>query len=195
MNKWIAVTAIAMLLLTGCGVSGDRNGRNTTTGQPTAQQTADKTVRKLSGEQKAAAPQTNAVVQADHLANLAQRVQGVKNANCVVLGNTAIVGINVDGKLDRSRVGTIKYSVAEALDKDPHGLKTFVTADADINNRLAEMTHDIRNGHPVQGFGNELADIMGRIIPQMSTGKQAPQAPAPSRHNHNQNGETKQKAQ
>ncbi|MFB5759293.1 YhcN/YlaJ family sporulation lipoprotein [Paenibacillus medicaginis] len=191
MNKWIAASAVSILLLSGCGVSGDRSARNAATGQPTAKQAANHTARQLN----AAAPKTNATVQADHLANLARRVQGVKDANCVVLGNTAIVGINVDGKLDRSRVGTIKYSVAEALDKDPHGLRTLVTADADINNRLAEMAHDIRSGSPVQGFGNELADIMGRIIPQISTGKKASQAPAPSGHGHQQNGQTKQKAQ
>ncbi|MFM9280700.1 YhcN/YlaJ family sporulation lipoprotein [Paenibacillus jiagnxiensis] len=195
MNKWIAASAVSILLLSGCGVSGDRSAKNATTGQPTAKQAANQTARKLNGQQNAAAPKTNVTVQADHLADLARRVQGVKDANCVVLGNTAIVGINVDGKLDRSRVGTIKYSVAEALGKDPHGLRTLVTADADINNRLAEMAHDIRGGYPVQGFGNELADIIGRIIPQMSTGKKASQAPAPSGHNTKQSVQTKQKAQ
>ncbi|WCF11124.1 YhcN/YlaJ family sporulation lipoprotein [Paenibacillus thiaminolyticus] len=102
-----------------------------------------------------------------HLADLAGKVHGVKAANCVVFGNTAIVGIDVDGATERSRVGTIKYSVAEALSKDKYGANALVTADMDINARLREMAADIRQGRPISGFANELADIVGRIVPQV----------------------------
>ncbi|MNI12721.1 Sporulation lipoprotein [compost metagenome] len=104
-----------------------------------------------------------------HLENLAKQVEGVKGAHCVVLGNTAVVGIDVDSKLERARVGTIKYSVAEALRKDPDGAGSIVTADVDLNQRLTEIGNKIRQGHPVSGFATELADIMGRIVPQLPT--------------------------
>jgi YhcN/YlaJ family sporulation lipoprotein len=103
----------------------------------------------------------------NRLEKLAKAVPHVNDANCVVIGNTAIVGINVDGNLDRARVGTIKYSVAEALRRDPVGIHAIVTADIDISNRLREMGIDIRNGKPIRGFAQELADIFGRIIPQL----------------------------
>ncbi|OAB30112.1 sporulation protein [Paenibacillus macquariensis subsp. defensor] len=102
-----------------------------------------------------------------HLEALAERVPGVKKAHCVVIGNTAVVGIDVEGSLTRSRVGTIKYSVAEALSHDPRGLKSLVTADMDLSHRIAEIGNHIRQGHPVSGFTSELADIMGRIVPQL----------------------------
>ncbi|MFS0727589.1 YhcN/YlaJ family sporulation lipoprotein [Paenibacillus sp. 1P07SE] len=102
-----------------------------------------------------------------HLESLAAHVPGVQSAHCVVLGNTAIVGINVDSTLERSRVGTVKYSVAEALRKDPDGANAIVTADMDLTERLREMGEDIRAGRPVEGFIEELADIVGRIIPQL----------------------------
>jgi YhcN/YlaJ family sporulation lipoprotein len=101
------------------------------------------------------------------LEKLAESVPNVNNATCVVIGNTAIVGIDVKGDLERARVGTIKYSVAEALRKDPDGLYAIVTADLDIGNRLQEMRQDIASGHPISGFAEELADIIGRIIPQL----------------------------
>lgn len=104
---------------------------------------------------------------AERLEELAKSVPDVTEANCVVIGDTAIVGINVAGNLERARVGTIKYSVAEALRKDPVGIHAIVTADIDIGNRLREMNTDIKNGHPVSGFTQELADIFGRIIPQL----------------------------
>lgn len=51
----------------------------------------------------------------NHLANLAAEVPNVNNATAVALGKFAVVGIDVDKDLDRSKVGSIKYSVAEAL--------------------------------------------------------------------------------
>lgn len=109
----------------------------------------------------------NMTVKQSHLESLAKQVEGVKGAHCVLLGNTAIVGIDVDSKLERARVGTIKYSVAEALRKDPDGAGAIVTADVDLNQRLTEIGNKIRQGHPVSGFATELADIMGRIVPQL----------------------------
>lgn len=109
----------------------------------------------------------NDVTLATHLEQIAEAVPDVRDANVVVIGKTAIVGIDVDGNLDRSRVGTLKYSVAEALRKDPHGAGAIVTADLDINARLKEIATDIKNGKPVSGFLNELGDMVGRIMPQL----------------------------
>lgn len=52
---------------------------------------------------------------ANHLASLAASVPGVNDATAVVVGKYAIVGIDVKAKLDRTRVESIKYSVAESL--------------------------------------------------------------------------------
>lgn len=104
---------------------------------------------------------------AARLENLAQRIPQVQSANCVVIGNTAVVGINVEGNLDRSRVGVIKYSVAEALRNDPYGVHAIVTADMDLAERIREIRNEIRQGRPIAGFAEEMADIMGRIIPQL----------------------------
>lgn len=53
------------------------------------------------------------------LVSLATSIPNVNDATAVVLGRYAIVGIDVNSKLDRSQVGSIKYSVAESLKKDP----------------------------------------------------------------------------
>src|SRR5690606_39479185 len=92
---------------------------------------------------------------AQHLANLAASVPNVNDATAVVLGNIAVVGIDIDGNVERSQVGTIKYSVAESLKHDPHGAGAVVVADPDINARLKEISEDIKNGKPIQGLMNE----------------------------------------
>lgn len=103
----------------------------------------------------------------ERLEQLAKGVPGVQSANCVLFGKTAVVGIDVSGTLDRSRVGTVKYAVAEAMRDDPVGVNAIVTADMDLNNRLKEIRQDLQNGRPMAGFAEELADIVGRIIPQL----------------------------
>ena len=102
-----------------------------------------------------------------HLVELSTSIPNVNDATAVVLGPYAIVGIDVNKNLDRSEVGSIKYSVAESLKNDPHGATAVVVADPDLNARLKEIGEDIRNGEPIQGILNELADISGRLMPEI----------------------------
>jgi YhcN/YlaJ family sporulation lipoprotein len=158
MGKWLVSAMILCLLATGCGTVA----RNETSPSPQnnqgvrAQQEVPRHKVILSSKQTAA-----------HLETLAKRIPGVRGAHCVVFNNTAIVGIDVDGHLERSRVGTIKYSVAEAFRKDPLGVNAVVTADMDLSHRLWEIQADIRRGRPIAGFTEEMADIIGRIVPQL----------------------------
>jgi len=110
----------------------------------------------------------------NHLANLAADVPNVNNATAVALGKFAVVGIDVDKDLDRSKVGSIKYSVAEALKKDPYGANAVVVADPDFFARIDEIRNDIQDGKPVQGVLNELSDIVGRLMPEVPGDLQDP---------------------
>ncbi|MFC3884250.1 YhcN/YlaJ family sporulation lipoprotein [Bacillus songklensis] len=101
-----------------------------------------------------------------HLVQLATNIPNVNDATAVVVGKYAIVGIDVDAKLERSEVGSIKYSVAESLKEDPFGANAIVIADPDTYARLREIGRDIQNGRPITGFLEELADIAGRVVPE-----------------------------
>ncbi|WP_379161193.1 YhcN/YlaJ family sporulation lipoprotein [Paenibacillus sp. sgz5001063] len=178
---------LVLLLLTSCGIANkesspspqDKQSANDLSSQ------GNRKVQKLSDTGRTISPVPTSqagqpsgtrgesdVALKDHYERLAKRVPGVKGAHCVVMNNVAVVGIDVDGNLTRSRVGSIKYSVAEAIrkdprSKDPRSVKAFVTADMDVSSRLAEMGRHISKGHPVSGFAAEMADIIGRIIPQL----------------------------
>ncbi|OMF37119.1 sporulation protein [Paenibacillus sp. FSL H8-0548] len=158
MFKWFISTIIIAIVATGCSTVA----RNETS--PSPQNNGRVKTQQTEPRKKEI---TNSKQVAAHLEQLAKGIDGVTNAHCVVFGNTAIVGIDVDAKLDRSRVGTIKYSVAEAFHKDPYGVDALVTADIDISERINEIGADIKRGRPILGFAEELADIVGRIIPQM----------------------------
>ncbi|RCK10892.1 hypothetical protein DT075_23010 [Bacillus licheniformis] len=49
------------------------------------------------------------------LVKITESVPGVNDATAVVLGRLSVVGIDVKDNLERSKVESIKYSVAEAL--------------------------------------------------------------------------------
>ncbi|WP_080846651.1 YhcN/YlaJ family sporulation lipoprotein [Cytobacillus gottheilii] len=158
--RFILFFILASLLLTGCGMNNDRNDAASpnTTGQnainvrnSTIQETDRQSGQEIS----------------KHLVDLATSLPNVNDATAIVLGQYAIVGIDVNKDLDRSEVGSIKYSVAEILKKDPHGARALVVADPDINARLREIGDDIGAGRPLQGIMNELADISGRLIPEV----------------------------
>ena len=104
---------------------------------------------------------------ANHLAEVASNVPQVDGATAVVAGPYAVVGIDVDQELDRQRVGTIKYSVTEALQDDPYGKTAVVIADADVMARLEGMGEKISQGYPIQGIVDELAQIIGRYMPEV----------------------------
>ncbi|WP_147531853.1 YhcN/YlaJ family sporulation lipoprotein [Bacillus marasmi] len=111
-----------------------------------------------------------------HLVDLATSVPNVRDATAVVIGNYAVVGIDVDQNIDRSQVGSIKYSVAESLKNDPHGAKAVVIADPDLTARLKEVAADVRAGNPISGIMNELSDISGRLMPEVPADMIEPRA-------------------
>ncbi|MFB7320045.1 YhcN/YlaJ family sporulation lipoprotein [Bacillus safensis] len=104
---------------------------------------------------------------AQHLVNVTEHVADVNDATAIVIGRYAVVGIDVKDDLDRSKVETIKYSVAKALRNDPEGANAVVVADPDTVSRLKEMGKEIQAGRPVSGIMDELAAIVGRVMPEM----------------------------
>ncbi|MDQ0215192.1 YhcN/YlaJ family sporulation lipoprotein [Oikeobacillus pervagus] len=171
MKKWLLF--ISIFFLTACAQNNDvgfdnQNNRNGAVHpeKVNVRNTTNKDVDRESGQKIAR-----------HLEKLATSIPNVRGATAVVIGNYAVVGINVDANTERSQVGTIKYSVAESLKEDPHGAMAVVVADPDVNARLKEIQNDIQNGQPIQGITNELADIVGRLMPEIPKNLVEPQNP------------------
>jgi YhcN/YlaJ family sporulation lipoprotein len=157
MKHFLIIVAIITISLTGCkqnegAIENDQERSNLVHVKNTTKEPVDR----KTGQQIAA-----------HLVELATRIPNVKDATAVVLGNYAVVGIDVNSNLDRSRVQSIKYSVVESLKHDPYGANAVVIADADTNVRLRKMAQEIQDGRPVAGILDELATIVGRVMPEV----------------------------
>ncbi|MEI4828332.1 YhcN/YlaJ family sporulation lipoprotein [Bacillus sp. FJAT-53711] len=151
---------ICLLLLASCSTKKNDNAASPS---PTSNA---KLIRTKSETNQDVTYKSNEKV-ADHLARLASSVPGVNDATAIVLGKYAVVGIDVNAKLDRSRVETIKYSVAESLKHDPLGANAVVVADIDTYQRLKDMGKRIKEGKAGEGILDELAAIVGRVMPQV----------------------------
>ena len=149
---------ISIAFLTSCGVNNNSNqgGENQNNHLVNVKNSTIQEVDRTTGQKISR-----------HLVELASSIPNVNDATAVVLGKYAIVGIDVNKNLERSEVGAIKYSVAESLKKDPYGAYAIVIADPDVKARIAEISEDINNNQPIQGILNELADITGRLIPEI----------------------------
>ncbi len=169
-----------LLFISACGQQAQPNDRDSLVHVKNT--TNEKTVNK-SGQQIAR-----------HLANLASSVPNVNDATVLVVGKYALVGIDVNAKLDPSRVGTVKYSVVESLQKDPYGANAIVIADADLNTRLRAIQKQVEKGKPIQGFMDELAAIVGRVMPEIPSDFLQTTNPRSTRQNDKQlnGGEQKQ---
>lgn len=156
LKKW-GFIVLLITLLTACGTNNNANEDNSKQQQTiNVRNTTIQNVDRQSGQEIS-----------QHLVDLASSIPNVNDATAVVLGNYAIVGIDVKEDLERSEVGAIKYSVAESLKNDPHGARAVVVADPDVTARIREISDDIRDGKPIQGIFNELADISGRLMPEI----------------------------
>jgi len=144
-----------IFIISGCGTSNNA-GENEKDTRVKVQNSIENHVDRKTGQEIAS-----------HLVELASSVPNVNDATAVVLGKYAIVGIDVNAKLERSRVQTIKYSVAESLQHDPYGANAIVVADADTYERLKQMKKQIEDGRPVTGILDELAQIVGRLVPDI----------------------------
>jgi YhcN/YlaJ family sporulation lipoprotein len=155
MNKIIMITAL-FIILSGCSSNKEMDQKNKQQSLMNVKNSYIENVDRKTGQDVS-----------KRLVYLATSVPSVHDATAVVIGPYAIVGIDVNSKLDRSQVGTIKYSVAESLRKDPYGAKAVVVADADTTARLREINADIKNGRPIAGIMEELADVAGRLMPEV----------------------------
>lgn len=151
--KKIVVLSLSSLFLFACSQNNGNNNEQTNSSLQ---------VEQSSYEQNEAL-NNNEI--ANHLAELATEVPDVEDANAIIAGPYAIVAIDVDKDTKKQRVGTIKYSVSEALRNDPYGKTAVVIADADVSQRIREMRLKMEEGHVIHGIVDELAEIVARYMP------------------------------
>lgn len=105
--------------------------------------------------------------QADAIAETVTRIPGVERAAVLIAGKAALVGIDLDASITGSKIDSIKYSVKEAAEGTGQGYHVIVSSDIDTVTRTRELINGIREGRPTSTVGDEVADIVSRLLPEM----------------------------
>lgn len=103
-----------------------------------------------------------------------EAVQGINDAYVVVLGNVAIVGLDIKNAKQELGTNQSKAEATRIAEADSRIIKAYVTADPDIIPRIREISQGIRDGRPVTEFLDEISEIMNRLAP---SGDRAPTEP------------------
>jgi YhcN/YlaJ family sporulation lipoprotein len=98
------------------------------------------------------------------LVDIADDEPKVNNATAVVMGDYALVGIDINKNVKPSEANKIKKSVSNALKNHPYGENAVVISDPDLNARLEKLSEDIQRGEPKKGILKELADIANAAV-------------------------------
>ncbi|MCJ2145477.1 YhcN/YlaJ family sporulation lipoprotein [Bacillus sp. B19-2] len=185
MRIFFLILIQTVMLLSACGIQN--NARNEANELP-----GNKPIQVKNSSQEPVNRKDGQAI-SRRLVKITESVPGVNDATAVVLGRLAVVGIDVKDNLERSKVESIKYSVAEALQNDPYGANAAVVADPDAVNRLRAMGREIQAGRPVKGILDELAAIVGRVLPEVPNDATDNQQTNPTKSNNDQLNDRNQK--
>jgi YhcN/YlaJ family sporulation lipoprotein len=109
---------------------------------------------------------------AKKLANTAKKVDGVKSATVVVTDSVALVGLEINPKIEAKKTDEIKSKVAKAVMKADPSLKNVnVTTDPNLFTRIDKVAKGVAAGKPVSSFADELKEITRRITPKTKVKK------------------------
>lgn len=103
---------------------------------------------------------------ADRIADKVEELDQVNNATVVITENTVLVGIDMDRETKGELSADIKEEVEDAVQSVDRQIdRVAVTADPDIFTRIENVANNIGEGRPLSGFGQEIEEIIRRIIP------------------------------
>ncbi|KEO83370.1 YhcN/YlaJ family sporulation lipoprotein [Tumebacillus flagellatus] len=101
---------------------------------------------------------------ADRIADLAHSVNGVANARALVIGQTAIVALNLDkGVRPEAQTGLIQTVRQRILVQAPEFKRVHITADRALHRRVQRIADEIRAGHSLSMFNDDIMDLTRRI--------------------------------
>lgn len=113
-----------------------------------------------------AVPNNTANDKVTRIANKIEDLKEVKKAVVTVTGNTALVGVSIADNIEGQMTNDLKDKIDRIVKQTDSTIKTvYVTANADLYERIENIGKGIRQGRPLSGFAEEIEEIIRRIAP------------------------------
>jgi len=101
---------------------------------------------------------------ADRIADLANTVDGVANARCLLAGQTAILGVNLKrGIRPQQRDEIIQLVRQRILVQAPEFQRVHITTDRPLTRRIQRLADEMRAGHSLTLFNDDVMDLTRQI--------------------------------
>ncbi|MEW8973211.1 MAG: YhcN/YlaJ family sporulation lipoprotein [Tissierellaceae bacterium] len=94
----------------------------------------------------------------------------VDKASVVLTNDTALVGCNLRGTTQGTMTNALRNKIENIVRDTTNNIQNVsVTTDPNLYNRIQTISNNIGNGNPIEGFAEEVRDLIRRITPNMNT--------------------------
>ncbi|MBC8590659.1 YhcN/YlaJ family sporulation lipoprotein [Wansuia hejianensis] len=105
-------------------------------------------------------------VNANDLARKISDLPEVDKASVVVTNDTVLVGANLRGNTQGTMTTDLRKKIENIVrDTNTNFSNISITTDPDLYDRIQTMSDNIGNGNPIEGFAEEIRDIIRNITP------------------------------
>ncbi len=102
---------------------------------------------------------------AQRACDTAENIDGVENANAVVMGDTCLLAYEPTNRAD-TNMNRLKETIAERVKNTDKSIKKVVVSDsADVMDRVNQLSNDMTNNRNTESIGSEINDLIQRINP------------------------------
>lgn len=89
----------------------------------------------------------------------------VDRASVVLTNDTALIGCNLRGNTQGTMTTALRQKIENIVKDRANVQNVSITTDPDLYNRIDTMSNNIGNGNPIEGFAEEIRDLVRRITP------------------------------
>lgn len=171
MKNLLFIGAALVFILSGCGAKDQANEHRTNLGLNRPSEDYSKTmnvrdVRNSTEHVGESHYRKNDLHFSENLANRVAGLKEVRSATVFVNNHYAYVAAMLNNDEDDHMTTALEEKIADTVrGADPTVKKVYVSTNPDFIERMDDYAHDVRNGKPISGFGEEFNEMVQRIFP------------------------------
>lgn len=151
------------------GSQQSQNGRTTYDG--TYERDNDLTADPIENNQDRMQSEQNYDISKKAAKQISKKMKEIDQAYVLKMGNRAYVAAKLDDESnnrDSNKIDeTVKKEIAKIVKSSEEGIDyVYVSTNPDFVNLTTDYANDIENGEPIEGFFNEMGQMIKRIFPE-----------------------------
>ncbi len=94
----------------------------------------------------------------------------VNRASVVLTNDTALVGCSLRGNAQGTMTNALRNKIENIVRDSTNNTQNIsITTDPNLYNRIEKLSNNIGNGNPIEGFAEEIRELIRNITPNMNT--------------------------